>query len=106
MDGFGKRLSAAREQRAMTRAMLAAAVDVTPAAIYNWEENDTTPRHLTLMRVAQVLGVSVEHLTEGSAGALPQKQKIEQILQGVKREVAAVIGVSVDSVKLRIEIEA
>jgi len=86
---------------------LAQAVEVTPAAIYNWEQNDVTPRHLTLIRVAEVLHVTVESLTDGSTDE-PETKKlsIDQCTQTLKREVSSVLGVPVEKIRVKIEIDS
>jgi len=52
---WGSNIAAARELRGMSRADLAAAVDVTEAAVGMWERGETAPRWHLQLRIAQAV---------------------------------------------------
>jgi transcriptional regulator with XRE-family HTH domain len=60
---FGRRISALRAANALTASDLARLTDVTPAAIWQWEKNGTTPRRSTIEKVAKQFNVPVSELT-------------------------------------------
>lgn len=72
-SGFGKRVKETREARSMSAAALARLVNVSSTAVWNWEQNFTTPRSETLGNVASVLGVTRQWLLTGADGAKPSK---------------------------------
>jgi transcriptional regulator with XRE-family HTH domain len=92
----------------MSRAELARLVGVTQPAVYNWEENDTEPRQAALSALCRVLGVTENYLIHGAgdAGAAPTPRSGDQILEDAKRDLAAVLGVPSDRIKLTFQIEA
>lgn len=63
---FGERLEAARGTR--TQGEICAAMGVQPHNWWRWTTGETQPRGKNLVRLAGVLGVSVESLTGGDAG--------------------------------------
>lgn len=60
--GFGPRLAALLEERGLTQLELAARVGVTRAAMSRYVSGDREPRFVTLVRIAEELGVHVEEL--------------------------------------------
>jgi transcriptional regulator with XRE-family HTH domain len=64
---FGGRVKLTREERGLTASDLARLTDVTPTAVWNWENRNRTPQSKTLTSLAQVLGVSKEWLLTGGA---------------------------------------
>jgi transcriptional regulator with XRE-family HTH domain len=52
----------------MSASDLARLADVTPTAVWNWENRDVVPRKETLARIATVLHVTREWLLNGKEG--------------------------------------
>ena len=69
-ESFADRVTALRQQNALTASDLAKLANVTPAAVWNWEKNGTTPRQATVNTLAHKLGVTPEFLLTGDT-ALP-----------------------------------
>ncbi len=62
---FADRVVTLREQQSLTATDLAKLANVTPAAVWNWEKNGTTPRAATINTIANKLGVTPEFLLNG-----------------------------------------
>ena len=62
---FADRVVTLREQQSLTATDLAKLANVTPAAVWNWEKNGTTPRAATINTIASKLGVTPEFLLNG-----------------------------------------
>ena len=63
--GAGARIRAARIARGMTQADLAEAIGVSRSAVAQWETDRAGQVRGNLARVAEVLGVSADHLVGG-----------------------------------------
>jgi transcriptional regulator with XRE-family HTH domain len=59
------RLKQVREERSMSVADFAKLIDVTPAAIWHWENRGTRPRSGTVDAIAQRLGITRSFLETG-----------------------------------------
>jgi transcriptional regulator with XRE-family HTH domain len=55
-------LAALRKKKGLTQADLAAAIGVSTSAVGNWEAGLRRPRYESLLRLASVLGVTVDDL--------------------------------------------
>lgn len=64
-DGPGARIRAARIARGMTQADLAAAIGVSRSAVAQWETDRAGQVRGNLARIAEILGVSTDHLVGG-----------------------------------------
>lgn len=62
MEQLAERLRGSRERRGLTQARLAELVDVSPRVYNRWETTETTPRLDTLVRIADILGVTLDEL--------------------------------------------
>lgn len=113
-DGIGKRIKGAREARNMSKSALAKAVGYTTTAVWNWEENQIAPRHETLIRVAETLGVSYDFLKFGkdntsSAPVTSPSAKtpsVSEIVEDAKARIAQLTGFDITHVKLHLELLA
>lgn len=61
-ETFGTRLAAIRLQRDMSREFLAHKAGLTSATIYRWEQGKTDPPFRFVIRLADALDVSIDHL--------------------------------------------
>jgi transcriptional regulator with XRE-family HTH domain len=66
---FGNRVRQTREARGINASELARLTDVTPTAVWNWENKNRIPQSKTLSGLATVLGVSKEWLLTGDRAA-------------------------------------
>ncbi len=62
---IGQRIREARKQRGLTQDQLADVVGVSRSAVAQWETGRAGQVTGNLARIADVLGVGVEHLTHG-----------------------------------------
>lgn len=61
------KIAIAREQAGLTQAQLAERLSVTQGAVSQWEMGITSPRPAMLLRLADVLGCTVDELLRGDA---------------------------------------
>ncbi|EBX8168041.1 XRE family transcriptional regulator [Salmonella enterica subsp. enterica serovar Glostrup] len=62
MSAFSERLKALREARGLTQTRLAEMIDVQPRAYNRWERGHISPQLETLLKLADVLQVSLDEL--------------------------------------------
>ena len=60
---LGKRLEEIRERREISRKELAEKMEVSVQTVYRWESGDRIPDVVTFMKLAKVLGVTLDDLT-------------------------------------------
>jgi transcriptional regulator with XRE-family HTH domain len=104
---IGERIKAVREERGLTRADLAYKAEVTPAAVWNWEEHGSRPRPPVLKMVARVLGVSEDELLTGNVTTLKSPTRpvsSHEIIEEARRAIAAATGFPLARIKLKLEI--
>ena len=65
MNNIGKTIKKIREEKNMTQEQLAEKLNVTRQAISNWENNKTQPDIDTIIKISEVLEVSVEEIIYG-----------------------------------------
>ena len=106
-DGIGKRIQHAREAKNMTASKLAREVEVTPTAVWNWEQNQIAPRAPLLSKVAACLGVSEEFLRTGKED-LPETQlkseSVAEMIENTRTKIAEATGFPLEQVKLHLEL--
>lgn len=66
---YGKRIKQLREEIGMTRKELAEYIGITESAIYRYEVDQRTPKHNTLIKMAEALGVSPAMIMFDNEGA-------------------------------------
>ena len=104
---IGSRIERVREERGITRSELATKVGVTPAAVWNWEEQGTRPRQAALRAVARVLGISEAELLTGDSSAPAVRTEGElpiEIIDDARRRIATATGYPIERVKLTLEL--
>lgn len=62
MAGFSERLKQLRQERKITQTRLAELLDVQPRVYNRWERGDAVPHLDTVVRIAEVLGVTIDEL--------------------------------------------
>jgi len=75
-NGFGARLREVRENRSMSRAALAKKVDVSEAAIKNYESARHDPRLTTIMNLAAALRVAPASLLMPEGSIIPAPRRL------------------------------
>src|SRR5215475_3561329 len=65
MSSLGRRIALGRKGRNMTQKQLADHFNIRPAAVSQWENDQTRPDSGRLAQVAKVLGSTVEYLETG-----------------------------------------
>ena len=68
MVDFGKNLTAIRKSRHLTQLELANLLDVQPRMVGRWEQGKAKPQFDYIIRLAQILEVSLDHLLLGEEG--------------------------------------
>ncbi|KTR88022.1 helix-turn-helix domain-containing protein [Pantoea dispersa] len=71
MTDFGKNLSNIRKQRQLTQLELGSLLEVQPRMVGRWEQGKVKPQFDYVIKLAQVLEVSIDRLVFGEQG---QKQ--------------------------------
>lgn len=107
-DGVGKRIQRAREMKGFTKSDLARATGVSTTAVWNWEQNELTPRMPTMIKVAACLDVSVDFLQTGSDSAHIVNEKVQPLsvaamIEETRAKIAQATGFAVERVKLHLE---
>jgi len=77
MADFGKNLVALRKERQLTQAELAELLDVQPRLLGRWERGQGKPQFDYILKLADVLEVSLDRLLRGQTGARPDTFEIK-----------------------------
>jgi transcriptional regulator with XRE-family HTH domain len=76
MAEFRENLTRLRKERRLTQMQLAELLDVQPRLISRWETGETKPQFDHMVRLAEVLEVTLDELAKGDETALPAKHAI------------------------------
>lgn len=87
----GERISTLRKECGLSQGQLASMMGVTRQAISKWENDQTTPDTLNLIRLAEVFEQDIEYLATGQAKV--DMSTVEPIVHTVVREVERIIPV-------------
>ena len=87
----GERINALRKACGMSQGQLASLMGVTRQAISKWENDQTTPDTLNLIRLAEVFERDIEYLATGQEKV--DMSTLEPIVHTVVREVERIIPV-------------
>ena len=81
---MGARIAALRRKCGLSQAELAQLLQCSPSAVGMYEQGRREPAVDTLVRMAEVLGVSTDYLLTGQAGDARERQTAaELLLQGI-----------------------
>lgn len=72
---IGANIATYRKRAGLTQAGLAEQLNYSDKAVSKWERGESMPDVLTLMQLAEILGVTVDFLLSGNENALPQKSE-------------------------------
>jgi transcriptional regulator with XRE-family HTH domain len=64
-SGFAERIKDLRTQKDLSASAFAKLANVTPASVWQWENNGTSPRAETLTTIAETFGVTEDYLLHG-----------------------------------------
>lgn len=107
MGEFAARLKQKMNEKRINQSTLARRLNVTPTAVWNWENGNATPRQKTMSRLAQVLGADENWLRGGATVTEAAAEQIDSVGDEIERMqelVAELTGVEPGRVKIRIEI--
>jgi transcriptional regulator with XRE-family HTH domain len=62
---FAERIKKLRTQKELSASAFAKLAKVTPASVWQWENNGTSPRAETLTTIAETFGVTEDYLLHG-----------------------------------------
>lgn len=62
---IGERISELRKEQNLSQGQLAEALDVSRQAVSKWENDQSSPDSLNLIRLSEVLDTDIEYLTTG-----------------------------------------
>ncbi|CAN7499898.1 helix-turn-helix domain-containing protein [Mesorhizobium caraganae] len=108
---MARRIRELREAKGFSKSDLARRTGVTTTAVWNWETNGRRPHDETLKQIALCLGSSVQYLLTGQdevevparhTAALASRT-VQSIIDDAQAEIAKIVGLSVDRVKIRVE---
>jgi transcriptional regulator with XRE-family HTH domain len=68
---FGKKLSSLRAEKGLPQESLAAALNIAPQALGDWEEGKAEPDHASLIAIAEYFGVSLDFLLDRTSVRAP-----------------------------------
>jgi transcriptional regulator with XRE-family HTH domain len=105
-ETIGARIQRVREDRGLSASELSRLVEVTPTAVWNWENNGTQPRPDALLRIAKVLGVSRDYLVSGGGTiGFENSKTVAEVTENARAQIAKLMGLSPDRVKLHVQFE-
>ena len=87
----GERITKLRKECGLSQGQLASLIGVTRQAISKWENDQSAPDTLNLIRLAEVFERDIEYLATGQERA--DMSSMEPIVQTVVREVERIIPV-------------
>ena len=92
---IGERITELRKLQNLSQGQLAQAMDVSRQAVSKWENDQTSPDSLKMIRLAEVLDTDIEYLTTGrrSYGRRPPVvlKTVETVEKVVERPVVQVV---------------
>ncbi len=82
---LGERINNLRTSKNYSQEYLAEMLDISRQAVYKWEKDLSSPDTTHLIKLAEILGVSVEYLATGkeNKAVMPQKNKFSKRFKAV-----------------------
>lgn len=94
-QSMGEKISTLRKEKEMTQRELADLLNVTDKAVSKWERDVCCPDTLTIPRLAEILGVSVDELLQAKAVPDAGHRGAGYLIQLILRAVPLAMGVAV-----------
>lgn len=86
---IGERITRLRKEKDLSQGQLAALMAVSRQAISKWENDQTSPDTLNLIKLAEVLGSEIEYLATGEIAETPPPPEpvVMTVVKEVEKEV-------------------
>ena len=101
---IGERISELRKQQNISQGQLAKALDVSRQAVSKWENDQTAPDTINLIRLADLLGTDTEYLATGVHSTIKTPPSVVTLVQKVDHVVEKIVEKPVEVEKI-IEVE-
>ena len=101
---IGERISELRKQQNISQGQLAKALDVSRQAVSKWENDQTAPDTINLIRLADLLGTDTEYLATGVHSRIKTPPSVVTLVQKVENVVEKVVEKPVEVEKV-VEVE-
>ena len=103
---MGEIISTLRKEKGMTQKELADMLSITDKAVSKWERDVACPDTMTIPRLAEILGVSVEELMNAKAAPVTGHKGAGYLLDIILKAVPLAMGVAVIVTSLLGELNA
>ena len=103
---MGEIISTLRKEKGMTQKELADMLSITDKAVSKWERDVACPDTMTIPRLAEILGVSVEELMNAKAAPVTGHKGAGYLLDIILKVVPLAMGVAVIVTSLLGELDA
>ena len=101
---IGERISELRKQQNISQGQLAKALDVSRQAVSKWENDQTAPDTINLIRLADLLRTDTEYLATGVHSKIKSPPSVVTLIQKVDNVVEKVVEKPVEVEKI-VEVE-
>ena len=101
---IGERISELRKQQNISQGQLAKTLDVSRQAVSKWENDQTAPDTINLIRLADLLGTDTEYLATGVHSRIKSPPSVVTLVQKVDHVVEKVVEKPVEVEKV-VEVE-
>ena len=91
---MGEMISALRKEKGLTQKELADMLNITDKAVSKWERDVACPDTMTIPRLAEILGVSVEELMNVKSTPRTSRKGAEYLIDIILRAVPVAMGVA------------
>jgi transcriptional regulator with XRE-family HTH domain len=99
--GFGERLKDFRKQRGLSQRQVASAINMTAAAVCNWEQGKSRPRAAVLPRLSAILHVSIDQLLgKGSPDDSSKTALADAVIYRARQDIADALSVDFEQVRV------
>ena len=88
---IGQRISELRKNQNISQLQLAKALDVSRQAVSKWENDQSAPDMVNLIRLADLLGTDTEYLATGAHSLLKSPPTVVTVVQKVDNFIEKVI---------------
>ena len=92
---MGETISTLRKEKGMTQKELADMLSITDKAVSKWERDIACPDTMTIPRLAEILGVSVEELMNAKAAPSAGRKGTGYLINTILKAVPIAMGVAV-----------
>ena len=101
---IGERISELRKQQNISQGQLAKALGLSRQAVSKWENDQTAPDTINLIRLADLLGTDTEYLATGVHSRIKTPPSVVTLVQKVENVVEKVVEKPVEVEKV-VEVE-